>query len=525
MLSRHLYIFEAVRRTDSLTLLRRLTPSQLAALVLALAAAILALDPIAWLINTWRDPAYDSNGLLVVAMVAALLLWSTASPVARSASLKSTRAIGLLAISAVVRLVGQLSAINVLGALTLVIDVYAIGLLLHLNERKRSISPAWLAITFAFALPLERILQRCLGYALQQISADGACVILRSAFDAVVCEGVRIVLAGRDVLIDLPCSGARTLLLSALAFSIACTVLRPRVPMALTGLALLLASAVAANILRITLLAIGIASPSAIGGIDVMAKPWHDTIGYLSLLLGLLPLTAWMAMAGPPARAADHLGCAPACSTASSTAGPQSHRRLLFAFAALALALVIVNLPRNPVDVARRDFALQAPAWIMGERAEPIPIDPREAAYFTRYGGAAVKASYGAHRLLLVRTSSPLRHLHAPDECLRGIGFDVSYGGLVFEPIPTAHYLAVAPTGERYRIDVTFLSDRGHLTGSVATAVWHWLRGEAAQWTAIQRISPADLPVSEHADFSSSALRVLGVDPPSRLAFQPPKKG
>lgn len=518
------HIFEALIGQDCFRPPWRSTQNRHAALVLALAAAILALEPISWLINTWRDPAYDSNGLLVVAMVAALLLWSVASPLATSAPPRSAQAIGLLAMSAVARLAGQLSAINVLGALTLVVDVYAIGLLLHLNERKRSLSPAWLAITFAFALPLERIIQRCLGYALQQISADGACIVLRSGFDSVVCEGVRIVLAGRDVLIDLPCSGARTLLLSGLAFSMACTVLRPRAPTALTGLALLLASSVAANILRITLLAIGIAFPSAIGGIDVMVKPWHDAIGYFSLLLGLLPLTAWMATAGPPARAADHHRYTPACST-SSTAGPKSHYRLSFAFAALALALVIVNLPRSPVDVGRKDLALQAPAWIMGERAEPIPIDPREAAYFTRYGGAAVKASYGGHSLLLVQTSSPLRHLHAPDECLRGIGFQVSYGGLVFEPIPTAHYLAVAPTGERYRIDVTFLSDRGHLTGSVATAVWHWLQGEAGQWTAIQRISPADLPVSDHADFSTSALRVLGVDPPTRLAFQQPKKG
>lgn len=500
----------------------RLTHGELAAAIFVAAAAVLAFDPVVWLINTWRDPAYDSNGLLVMALVAAIALWSVSSPVTGSAPTRSSRVIGLLAGSAVVRLAGQLSAINVLGALTLVVDVYAIGLFLRLDQRQRAASAAWLAIMFAFALPLERILQRSLGYALQQISATGACGILRGGFDSVVCEGVRIILAGHDVLVDLPCSGARTLLLSLLAFTMACALLRPRVSVALIGMALVLVSAVAANIVRITLLALGIAFPSMIGGIDVTDAPWHDAIGYFGLSLGLLPLAAWMAMVN---RLPRSVAGGPDARTASITAAVPPRYRLLLAITALAAASVVVNLPHNPIDVSRGAIVLEAPAWILGQHAEPKAIDAREATYFTQYGGAAVKASYGAHSLMMVRTSSPLRHLHAPDDCLRGIGFDVRYRGLSFAPIPTAHYLATAPTGERYRIDVTFVSDRGHVTGSVATAVWYWLRGLAAQWTAVQRISPADLPVSEHAAFSAAALRVLGIDPPLNQTSQSLKKG
>ena len=190
---------------------------------------------------------------------------------------------------------------------------------------------------------------------------------------------------------------------------------------------------------------------------------------------------------------------------------PLPIRQLALAILALVCALLIVSQPRRPLDVAERNIALDAPAWISGQPAETIALDHREAAYFTQHGGAAVKARYGAHSLLLVRTSSPLRHLHAPEECLRGLGFTVRYAGMMFEPLPTAVYEAVSPEGERFRIDVTFVSNRGHITTNVAAAVWHWLRGEAAVWTAIQRISPAGVPMPRHDQWSTAALVALGV--------------
>ena len=34
------------------------------------------------------------------------------------------------------------------------------------------------------------------------------------------------------------------------------------------------------------------------------------------------------------------------------------------------------------------------------------------------------------------------------------------------------------------------------MTGSIAVAVWRWLNGSARRWTAIQRITPVDVPLS-----------------------------
>ena len=107
-----------------------------------------------------------------------------------------------------------------------------------------------------------------------------------------------------------------------------------------------------------------------------------------------------------------------------------------------------------------------------------------------------------------------LRHLHDPQDCLRGLGFAVSYAGMLFEPLPAAVYTATSPNGERFRIDVTFVSNRGHVTTNVAAAVWHWMRGEAAVWTAIQRITPSGIPTARHDQWSAAALAALGVGAP-----------
>ena len=106
----------------------------------------------------------------------------------------------------------------------------------------------------------------------------------------------------------------------------------------------------------------------------------------------------------------------------------------------------------------------------------------------------------------------PLRHLHGPDECLRGAGFDVAYLGTSLSPLPTAVYRATAPSGESYRVDVSFVSDKGETVASVAGAIWRWLHRDGAVWTAVQRVSPGTLPESEHERWSAAVLAALDLN-------------
>jgi exosortase/archaeosortase family protein len=468
------------------------------------AVAILAIDPVVWLVGTWRDPAYNSAGLMVICLFVGLALWSLTSPVVRQRHHRRRwLPVGLLAASAVVRLAGQILAINTLGAICLVIDVIALAMLFRLDARARPVSPVWLGIVFAFTLPIERILQRAIGYGLQHLSAEGACRVLSAAFDHVVCNGARITMAGTDVLVDLPCSGARGLVLCLLAFAVMCALGRPRLGAIVIGGMLTIAAAVVANIVRIVVLAIGIAWPSHLGGIDVMAAPWHEFIGLCALGLAAAPILVWSRYAAEPPRALCPIFKIPPAPLPTGVTSdgwwlsPQaaSHpARLIAASAACVAALVVVNLAQRPLDVAGVPAPIALPLTLAGHVANAVALTDRERAYFTRFGGAAAKAQYGPAAVMLIRTTSPLRHLHAPEDCLRGLGFEVRYLGASFAPLPTAVYAATAPDGQRYRIEVSFVSDRGETTTNVATAVWRWLQGRARTWTAIQRITRQNLP-------------------------------
>jgi apolipoprotein N-acyltransferase len=46
----------------------------------AIGIGLLALHPVIWLINTWINPAFQSDGFLVALLVGGLFLWSVTSP-------------------------------------------------------------------------------------------------------------------------------------------------------------------------------------------------------------------------------------------------------------------------------------------------------------------------------------------------------------------------------------------------------------------------------------------------------------
>lgn len=476
----------------------------IARLAFAAAVLLLAAGPVAWLINTWIDPAFDGQGLWFFGAFVALAAWSLTSQLREDPGTADERlSILLLAATALVRLAGQVLAIDTIGALALVIDVFALGRLAGLDRRVRAVSPFWLAAAFAFVLPLERIAQRSIGYVLQDWSAQGACGALSLLFDDVRCAGIRITADGADVLVDLPCSGARAMIVLAFGFAVIAAVARPNWTQALLGGVLALAAAYVGNVLRITLLAAGVALGPDQLGFDVMAQPWHDLVGVVALgaVTPVLLLWARRVKAVRPQQKALVVG----------TTRGRRHAGAWSAGVFLLVALAVVCAPRRPADIAARDISISAPERIGDARGVMLVLSERERAYFQQFGGAAVKASYGESALMLARTTSPLRHLHAPDECLRGLGFRVTYLGMRFAPAPTAQYRAVSPDGETFRVDVSFLSDRGHRVASVSEAVWFWLADRNTVWTAIQRITPEDTDAAERAAFEAGVFAALDV--------------
>lgn len=503
--------------------------------MLILAALILACDPAIWLVNTWRDPAYESAGFVIFAITVALFLWSVSSRLTLPGRQdRNTFAIGLIVFSAVIRFVSQTLAINTIGAICLIVDVYALGTLLCLDQRSRAISPFWLAVTFAFSLPLERIVQRGIGYPLQQVSADGACALLSSFYSDLVCHGTRLIVRGVDVMVDLPCSGAGTVLLGLLGFALASTICRPSLGQAVVGCVVMVLTAAASNVLRISILAVGLAQPEMIGGRNVMEQPWHDMIGLaaFTVVCGGNVMWAYWVLQRPSlgaARRGHALFLQPLTGSKSSHFTkrlphvlPQNGTTkrwsvFIAGLVALASTVVIVNLPRTAIDVSKRVVPPEIPLSLNGRAGKLIQLDKREELFFTQFGGWAQKARYGEQSLMLVHTTSPLRHLHAPEDCLRGLGFEVQYLGVDFSEVPTAIYRATAPDGRRYWIDVSFISDQNDITTNVARAVWSWLHGTARNWTAVQRISPEHISDAQRDQFNRAVFAALDIVSPTQI--------
>lgn len=399
----------------------------------------------------------------------------------------------LLSLTALVRLVGQILGVNVIGAFALVVDVYALALLFGLQHRQRAVSPFWLAVLFGFALPFEHVMQHTMGYALQHISAVGACQILNLGTSPVQCEGVRILLAGKDVLVDLPCSGARGLFLLFILFSALAAITRPTWFYAGFGIAITLFAAFFVNVIRIVLLAIAYVTE-----FDVMASPYHDLIGLTALGIGIIPIVLW-AMKVPKAKPVKVF----------KANFSQNWQVRLISLIFVIFAIVIVNLPVYPIDVARVVKSPILPAFIGDFSAVKGSLLPQERDYFTQYGGGAAKASYGPYGLLVVKTSAPLRHLHTPIACLSGAGHKVRYVTSTYGRLPSAIYHSTDPQGQQWLIRVTFVADNGMMTPYVSEAVWQWLQNRNINWTMVQRIAPFYSQKVERDEWDVAVARAL----------------
>ncbi len=459
---------------------------------LTVASVLLIIEPARWLITSWRDPSYQSYGAVYCVVLLGLVGLSLKSSPPHGVPVAG-RVFAVFLGAAVIRLCGQLLAINILSALALALDVFAVATVLRLDRRKFALSPSWMAVFFLFALPLGPILQRVAGFPLQMISADLACQMLQPFFRDLLCEGVRLRVNDVDVLVDLPCSGASGLLLMVSLWAFLNVLYRPSLLPAIVGGVGVSCLSILGNAVRISLLASGLAH-----GIDTMAPVLHAMIGLAALLVSALPV---LLLYRPSAKA-------PRLTPKTEFRIPRA-LNIPFAVLALATALAIVNAPKKPVDLSAPVTAARLPAQLLGAPVQTIALSATEQHYFTTYGGTAQKMQYGPMGLNIVRTSSPLRHLHSPETCLLGMGYSVRFLGTRFDPLPSSVYEATGPDGRVWTVTVSFVSDDGYQTASVGEAVWSWLNGSSRSWQSVQRITPKTLPEQDRISFEQAALTAL----------------
>ena len=76
-------------------------------------------------------------------------------------------------------------------------------------------------------------------------------------------------------------------------------------------------------------------------------------------------------------------------------------------------------------------------------------------------------------------------------------------------PAPTAIYRARSPDGRVWRVDVSFVSDSGHVTSNIAEAVWRWMQSPGGVWSAVQRVTPIGLSETDRLAWERAVFASL----------------
>jgi exosortase/archaeosortase family protein len=254
---------------------------------LALQAAALAPHGI-WMARRMLDGSDDPLGLLALAALAALV-WRARH------ELRPAPRLGWLALAGAGTLgaallrtgAGPLPALPPLAAALLAVLALACGLLAFLPRRVDSPPVVLLAL---LALPLLSSLQFYAGYPLRVVTAEASRWLLMAGFDAAR-EGAALLIDGRLVIVDAPCSGVQMAWFGYFTASV--TALWPRGDerrfwgrLPVVGL-LVLGGNIARNAVLAALEAAGHAPP-----------PWlHEGIGLVTLA-AVCGGVAWVMRAG-----------------------------------------------------------------------------------------------------------------------------------------------------------------------------------------------------------------------------------
>jgi len=158
-----------------------------------------------WLWNSWLYNDYYSHGFLVP-IIAAVFIWIKRDYFKkRKPSVLGTL---LLALGAVIYVIGYTLDMRVLGGLSLIIVIAAIFLsIFGLRATRAIIFPI---VFLGFMIPLPFI--QDMGYRLQTISIDSSSWVLDVLGLPITTSGPEIQLKDTAFTIGLPCSGANTLI-------------------------------------------------------------------------------------------------------------------------------------------------------------------------------------------------------------------------------------------------------------------------------------------------------------------------
>ena len=329
------------------------------------------------------------------------------------------------------------------------------------------------------ALPVVSSLQFYAGYPLRVVTAEASRWLLGAAgFDATR-EGSAMLVDGRLVIVDAPCSGVQMVWMAWFcASAVACWRELPDRIFA-RRLAFVGAIVLAGNIVRNALL-VGL---EARGG---AVPAWqHQAIGMVVLAIVCAAVAYLVASAKKPEP------------RQSIAFGPQSFVLEKGLLAALAMLLAVCALtplawPRGGVTEAPATTPTEWPREWNGRALRPLALGKVEARFAAQFPGRIERLTDGESVLVWREVRTPTRMLHPATDCYRGLGYRVVDARLERDPQARLWRCFVAERdGRRVRVCERIEDARG-LAFTDASS-WFWaaqLGRSTGPWQAITVATP-----------------------------------
>lgn len=343
-----------------------------------------------------------------------------------------------------------------------------------------SLALAGLAV---LALPVVSSLQFYAGFPLRVVTAEASTQLLELLGFAAERQGSAMVVDGRLVIVDAPCSGVQMVWM---AYFCACTVawwarLPDRVVAArVAGVGLIV---LAGNVVR----------NSVLVGLEVRgeAPAWlHEAVGTVVLALVCIAVVAIVGRRSsarllPPV---GEGGCG------GFSASRNSPWRLPLAILLAACALLPFTGPRNDAtDESHSGIATaELPREWNGRPLRPLALGAVEARFASRFPGRIARLTDEQSVLVWRDVTAPTRMLHPAADCYRGLGYRIAdarlerdVGGLLWRSFVATR------EGHRVRVAERIVGRDGS-TFTDASA-WFWaarLGRSQGPWQAITVATP-----------------------------------
>lgn len=343
------------------------------------------------------------------------------------------------------------------------------------------------------ALPLLSSLQFYAGYPLRIITAEVSRWLL-AAFFTVSREGSTLLVDGRLIMVDAPCSGVQ---MAWFGYFTACVValwMRLDNRQFLLRLPLVGVVVLAGNIGRNSVLV-------ALEAANTTVPPWlHQGIGLIALAVVCLLIASLIGQ-----RSGDHLdGALPVCRTLKTSAEHSAARTASFAWLrrvglicfTLCAFTPMIRHALAPQAQARPTSAtafIEWPQEWQGTPLRPLALSAVEKRFAQDFPGSIARLTDGKRVFIMRHATQPTRMLHPAADCYRGLGYQIQNEQLQTYPDGRLWRCFIA-SRHGQNLQVCEHIEDMHGRSYTDASAWYWsalLNPSEGPWTAITIAQPA----------------------------------